>query len=329
MQMPSLKSTLVVTAKLGLAGASIVAIAWMVGVFQPDGTIKESEADILDLNVVHRSDEVRFSDALDEMGHDDPQSFSINGNVVHFSMARHRKRPEQLMKEYQEEFVHEELLSRVYTDQKDIEENHNQYMVDSFTGGPVPQMVHPEYVALGGLMAADGIEDEEDLWGAALDKPKPHDVFKGHRFIEMFWDEHRRESTVTATWSDKNFDYRRMMPGNEEAGQLDVDTRVPACPGCTRINRTSSLDPQGNFASNIYHGARTQEQLLDFYRTAMRKRGWRETDASLTFGQVRPFVDFQGDEANMIQFSRGRDFLTIMAFPDGSGKTAVHTVISD
>lgn len=327
MQMPSLKSSAVVAAKLALAGASIVGIAWVVGVYQPDGSVKESRADILDLSLIPRSEEARFNDALEHMGHDAPQTMSINGNVVHFSVATHRKRPVQLMKEYQEEFVYQGLNKHVYTGQN-YDKYFNDFWVDGFTGGLVPQMVTEDYASLGGLQSADGIDDEKDLWNAAFDKPKPYEIFKGHRFVEMFWNKHTRRSTVTATWSDRNFDYRKMVPGNPEVSDLDVDTRVPACPGCTRLNSTNDLDPERNYGSNVYETGRSHRQTLEYYRDAMRRRGWIETDASLTFQAVREFVRFRGDDADMLQFTKNGEFLTITIFPSETGKTTVHTVIS-
>jgi hypothetical protein len=325
----SIKSSAIIAGKLALAASSIVGIAWLVGVYQPDGTVQESQADILDLSLIERSEEMRFADGLDELDHDAPQSLSINGNVVHFSMARHRKRPEQLMKEYQEEFVYQGLNKHVYTP-KNISEHSDDFWVDGFTGGLVPQMVTPDYASLGGLQSADGVDDKTDLMDKAIDRARPNEIFVGHRFIEMFWDKHRRRSTVTATWSDRNFDYRKMIPNHPEVQQdLGVDPRVPSCPGCIRLNATSDLDPERSYGSNIFEGDRGKRQTIEFYRDSMRRRGWIETDASLTFQAIRQFVRYKGDDSQMLQLTKNNRYLTVLAFPSETGKTTVHTVISE
>ncbi len=324
--MASLKSTLTILGKLGLAGATICAIAGIVAVYQPDGTIQDSQADILDLSMIELSNSAKFASALDNLGHDDPQSFSINGNVVHFSVNYSRKHPRELFKDYQEEFVRQGLNDKVWTDET-ARGTGNQMLLDGMTGGVVPTIRRgDDYYAMGGVLPANDADDEEGLLDLGRSQNSEHrKVFKGHHFVEMFWDREKLRSTVTASWSDENFDYLKMIGAKND--DVDVDVEVPSCPSCSRISRVRDLDPGRSYSSNIYAGTKSQRELIDFYRTAMTQRGWLETEASSMFTKMRPYVEFQGDEASFLQFTKGGRFLTIVGYPGERGKTVVHTVL--
>lgn len=327
--MPTLKPALLAAAKLGVAGAVILAIAWIAGVVQLDGQVRESQADILDFNPIKLSKSARFAGGLENLGHDEPQSFSINGNVVHFSVNHQKKRPEQLMKEYQEEFVRQGLNSKVWDD-SNARGHTDEMFLDAITGAVVPIEVNDEYAAMGGVITGKEVDDEEALEEMANEPTPPNELFKGHQYVEMFWDRHRRKSTVTASWSDENFDYAKMVGGmGDSSKDLDVDPIVPACPGCERLSRVRDLDPRRSYSSNSYGSPHARGDTLEFYRGAMQKRGWEETDSSIVLSSVRPYVSFEGDEAHLLQFSKGARFLTIMGFPDETGQTTVHTVMSE
>ncbi|MFP4598977.1 MAG: hypothetical protein ACLFVJ_12040 [Persicimonas sp.] len=323
------KPTLLTAAKMVGTAALIAAIAWTVGVIQPDGSIGESQADILDVSFLKLSNSAKVAHALQQLGHDEPQSLNINGNVVHFSVNHEKKRPDQLMREYQEEFVRQGLNTRVW-DNHNTRGNTDEMILEGMTGGVIPIESTPEHVALGGVVTANDAEDDEQLLEMAKDSTPANEVFKGHQFIEMYWDRSKRASTVTATWSDEKFDYGKMLAGaDSQQKDIDVDPLVPACPGCTRLSRVRDLDPSREYSSNSYASTRAQREMVGFYRDAMTKRGWEETDSSLVLDTIRPNVRHVGDEATLMQFSKGARFLTVMAYPDKDGRTTVHTVMSD
>lgn len=327
--MQSLKSLAVVVGKFGVAGAVLCVVAWVTTVIQPDGSIQSSEADILDLNLVDLSKSARFARGLEQLGHDTPQTFSINGNVVHFSVNHSRKRPQQLMREYQEEFVYQDLSKRVWT-KDNAKGKQEEIMLDAMGGAVVPLIVNREYVSMGGTIAGNDATTPEELVAMLDSDLEAHEYFQGHHFIEMYWDHNRRETTVTASWSGEKFDYRKMTEKGRASAplELDTDTEVPACPGCTRVTRVRDLDPSRTYSSNVYSSTKSADRQLQFYREAMLRRGWEETDSSQTYGAMRPYVQFDGAAANMLQFSRGGRFLTITAYPSPDGTTSIHTAIS-
>ncbi len=323
--MPSIKTALLATAKMTLAGALIWGVAWAVGVFQLDGTVAESQADILSLEFIELSESAQFARGLEHLGHDEPQTLSINGNAVHFSMNTSKKRPDLLMREYQEEFVRQGINDRVW-DGASARGNTDPMLVAAMMGSVVPLSVTNEYASMGGVLPGNGADTEDELVDLALEGRTTTELFKGHRHIEMFWDKHRRKSTVTASWADESFDYAKMVG---EGDDLDVDPVVPACPGCTRLSRVRDLNSSRMYSNNIYSSSRNQQELLDYYRQTMSKKGWQETDSSTTFNAMTPYVRFRGDRAGLLQLTRGDQFLTILGYPDDSGKTTIHTVMSN
>jgi hypothetical protein len=334
MTMGSLKTTLFLTGKLALAGAIICAIGWSFVVYQPDGTVRESEADILDLSFVELSEEARFARGLDELGHDEPQTFDINGNAVNFSINYSSKRPTQLAKEYQEELVYQGLNEKVWPLGTTFGSDPDMAMA-AMTGSVVPLKIDDNSAVLGGVMPAGEVNEDNDFIKLLeSDNPDDRRIFTGHRVIRMLWDKKKLRSTVTATWGSDEFDYRKMAGVTETSkrksrSELNVDTEVPSCPGCSRLNRVRDLDPSRNYSSNIFSGPHDKAKSLDFYRKAMVSRGWRETDSSRTFNAARPYIEFQGSDASMVQFAKNARFLTVMGFPGRDGETVIHTTISD
>jgi len=340
--MNTTKSALAVGAKLGLAGLVICAVAWSVVVFQPDGTVSESEADILDLNFIHLSNSARFARGLKHLGHDSPQTFDINGNVVNFSTNFSRKSPEQLFKEYQDEFVHQGLNKKSWPlrdPSQDTEAQDAERIFAAMTGGVVPLISNENMIAMGGVLPTNDATDEEGMKElASSTNLEDRKIFKGHHYIEMFWDKETHKSTVLASWSDENFDYRKMRdaymaadapptPGVPTSGN-SVDTEVPACPGCSRINRVRDLDATRTYSSNVFVGERPQAELMDFYRNAMVRRGWQETEASENLNLALPYVEHKGSASTMLSFSQGERFLTILGYPGDDGRTQIHTSIT-
>ncbi|TDP75825.1 hypothetical protein [Bradymonas sediminis] len=324
--MSLLKSTLPTVAKLGLAGASICAIAWAFVVYQPDATVRSSQADILDLNFIKLSNTARFSKSLEQLGHDEPQTFLINGNMVNFSVNYSRKHPHQLAREYQDEFVYQGLNTRVWPLDSTFESQPDM-IVDSLTGGVVPLSSTPNSVALGGVLTAAGASNRNELEAISADPgAKKESLLRGHQAIQMNWDPSARRSTVTATWSDEKFDYTKMVFIDQTE---DKNAIVPSCPDCRVVSRVRSMNIDSDYDSKIFSGPRSLPALTDYYRREMTQRGWVESEASVTFNMMRPYINYEGSEAVMIQFVKGRRFLSITGFPGEAGENVIHTTISD
>ncbi len=317
------KTSLLVGTKVTLCAGSIAAIAWAVGVFNFDGEISSSHADITWFTSAPRSNAAMFGEALERLGHDEPQTFDLNGNTVYFSVNFSDREPIEIMREYQNEFTNQGLNKRpFYTLQKS-----DEMTIASLTGGIVPLSISPNSIVMGGMLNQANAKDKEGLKKLFFSEKDPHQIFRGHRHIQIDREPNARFATITATWSDDKFDYAKMIPGNDREGQ-SVDLDVPACPGCTRINSFTDLDPKSTFKNNIYVGSRSVEEIHDFYMQALTSRGWQPTEAGRVLEDTRELVEFPGDDATVEQFARDNEILTLTLYPNSRGGATVHAVRS-
>ncbi len=318
------KTTLLVGTKVTACAASIAAIAWAVGVFNLDGEVSKSHADISWFSGAPRSNTAKFGEALERLGHDAPQTFDLNGNTTHFSVNYSDREPIEIMREYQNEFTNQGLNKRPFYTNKQSEE----MTIASLTGGIVPISISKDSIEMGGMLNKTGATDREGLKKLYRSEKNDLQIFRGHRHIQIERAPNARFSTITATWSDDNFDYAKMLPGNDRVGQ-SVDADVPACPGCTRINSFTDLNPDNKFTNSIYMGSRSVEETRNFYAQALTTRGWQQTEAANNLERTRELVDFGTNEVTMEQYARDNEVLTLTLYPNPSGGATVHAVKTD
>lgn len=315
--------------KIAAAVVVILGIGTAVVVWGPEGEVADSQADIVDLGFGPPAIHKRFGKALEQLGHDEPQVYDLNGNTVYFSVNRLDESPRAAMRRYQEEFSLQGVNDRAYYDvgADDSEER----LFTALSGGVVPQFVSDRYITMGG-MTMNGRADEPleviEQFRPDLDESE---MFRGHRWVEMFWEPTRGKTTVLASWSDDKFDYAKMIAGMSREG-LSVDPLVPACPGCKRVNRFRDLDSERLHESNIFVSSADTRQTLQFYHRAMKARGWIRRQSNSPLGGVQDMVSFKGNETTVLSFRRQEAadsrILTIVIYPMGEGQTAVHTTLS-
>ncbi len=327
----SLRHTLTALLKIAAAALVIVGIAVAVVVTGPDGKVADSQADIYDLGLGFGRPGIqkRFGKALEQLGHDKPQAYDLDGNTIYFSVNYVDARPREVMRRYQEEFTLQGVNDRAYDDLDP--DQADERLFTALSGGVVPQVISDDYITMGGMTMngrATTPEEVIEQYNPTYDESQ---MFRGHRWVEMFWEPARHKTTVLASWSDDHFDYAKMVPGKANKG-LSVDRDVPACPGCTRVNRMRDLDHKRLYSSNIFVSTDSPKQLLQFYHRAMSARGWKRRRSNAPLHQVQQMVGFAGNQTSVLSFHRpdpdDKRILTIVIFPMGHGQTAVHTSVS-
>lgn len=258
--------------KLLFCGALIAAIGFAIAVLGTTGSVSESHADVAWLSPFERSHTERFNAALDHLGHDEPQRYDLNGNVVYFSTNTSRKSPRQLMAEYQEEFQNQGLNDRIYVDLDQRE--YPQRIETALTGGLVPFAISDEQIALRGMITANKATSSEELAEVHQEADSLGELFRGHRYIEISRPSDSRHTSIVASWSDEAFDYERMIPGSRATGQ-GFDSTVPSCPGCTRLNRFADDNPATSNRSTLsFIGPRGLQETRDYYIRTLAHHGW-------------------------------------------------------
>ena len=266
--------------KLGGCGALIAAIATTIAIL---GTSSESHADIAWLSPFERSNQESFQSALENLGHEQPRRYNLNGNTVFFSTNTSRKSPRQLMVEYQEEFQRQGINDRVYVD---VGPQARQERTETaLTGGLIPLVVTDRYVALAGVVTANDADDPSTLLENYGDADKMSELFRAHRFIELTRAPDSRHTSIVASWSDEEFDYARMVPGSDAEGQI-YDTVVPVCPGCTRLSRFADENRGGRQVEMSFIGPRTIDETRHYYAHTLTNQGWQREDLSQPFAEI-------------------------------------------
>ena len=97
-------------AKLVATAAVVAAVALAILLSSP----RQGDADILWLSSSDPTHTQRFARALDQLGHGPPRVFDVNGNEVYVSDRTTRKRPRQVLRRYQRQFVDQGANRRIH-----------------------------------------------------------------------------------------------------------------------------------------------------------------------------------------------------------------------
>ncbi len=318
----ALKILALLTAAGALLAAGLSALVWT-----PGEGVATSRADIVDLFYHPETPTTRFERGLKHLGHEAPRAFDVNGNTVYFSVNFVDQRPIEVLKRYQDEFVYQGINHHSYVTMKAA--HSAQALQDRLTGGIVPEQISPQYVAMGGGLVENRARDAHQLAQLRADYAagKVAKKFRAYRHIEAFREKNARWTTVVATWSDEHFDFRKMRVHSEVAGQ-NVDTRVPACPGCTRLQRFEDLDPRAEHIDHIFIGPASADKTVAFYERALTNRGWKHTPATDVLERARR-MNLGLPDARMRDYVRDKQKLDLVVYPSDDGHTFTHITLSN
>ncbi len=317
--------------KLAATGATIFAIGFAVVTLEPEGEVQSSDADIGDFSFGDKPRERMYLEALDDFGLSKPETFDLNGNVIHFASGYTRGEPRRIMEDYQRKFHEMGFNTKQYS--APTIENQREIWEGQLIGDMVPVDVTDDRVIMMSAKIRGGPRSMEELASrrAELRPETPEDyqrLFTGHRWLEIVRDdEYKDRSMVVSSWSDE-FDLRKMDPKSKVA-DLNVDTEVPACPGCERLLSFDKLDGGKIHGQKVFRGTHSPRAATRYYVDAMRRRGWELSESSAMLMGVKEHVEFEGDDAELLQFARGREFMTVLAYPAPDGKTTVQVLQSD
>ncbi|QDG51800.1 hypothetical protein FIV42_13915 [Persicimonas caeni] len=133
--------------------------------------VESSQADVLWMTPFERTNTQKFAGALQDLGHEPPRAYNLNGNDVYFSTRTSHKSPELLLEEYQRAFVEHGLNSRMWmqsTDQfsrlRGSEAHKKRYAERSeaaINGEILPAVVNNDYMSMTGMVFDKGDAEGE------------------------------------------------------------------------------------------------------------------------------------------------------------------------
>lgn len=307
--------------KLAGCGALIAAIGFAIAVVGTSGEVTESHADIAWLSSFDRSNTERFDTALDHLGHPAPSRYDLNGNAVYFSAHTSRKRPHQVMAEYQEEFRRQGLNDRVYVDLD--EQDRPDRLRTALTGGIVPFAITPERIAMRGVVTANEASNADELAQLHRVADNRHEAFRAHRYIEISRPADRRHTSIVATWSDESFDFEKMLPHARTGGQ-SFDATIPPCPRCTRVGRFADDERrtgQGRVQLSFL-GPDTVDATRQFYARTLGSDGWQRQPLDGDLRTVERTLGISMADGNTDRYRRDRQELMLtFSTDDRTGQT--------
>lgn len=341
-------------AKIGLAGATITAVAAAILILSPSKEVvqvQESQADIALLDLAPESNTQRFAAALDKLGHEPLRVYNFNGNEVYFSSATSSKRPEELMRDYQDEFVRQGINERAYN-AKDIPAAklskidpdtadeaqgkiwRNQMDVHEamLSGQIVPLYVSDKGFVLNGAIL-DGAKDRDALTriykeSAESQQSRPFaSILKGYRNIEAEWNEETRTTDVTAVWTDERYDARRLLAkedGGTDEGRAG-DPLVPVCLGCEQVTSIAGSGVEEGYHQQVMTSNHSVSHVADFYTRTLPSRGWSEEPYSAMSRKIDQHQGRNRQDMNLLSFTHpsGRRLTLQLHYDHDQQKTRV------
>lgn len=324
---PHHQDLVVLVGKLALTLAIISGVGVFVVASDPQGRVAESQADIVAVVPNPMSDTERFREALGNLGHEPAQVYELNGNRIFFSVNRLHDSPQKVLRTYQAEFVAQGLNSQAFTTLSMAEMASRKRT--SFSGGIVPLKLSPNHIIMGGVRTRGGSKSTPELVGEFSARKTPAQLFNAFRWIEITRPQANGRTTVTATWSDENFDYQAMFPRPDEPQHRDVDERIPICPKCLKVNQFSDQGRPGTHETYVFTTPLSQYQLRTFYRDQLEKRGWQLDERSRWLDELSPHLDLEAIQMDRLEFRRADDSLELAIYPLEGQRNAIRLVLVD
>jgi hypothetical protein len=301
---------------------------------QQQGFVKKADADIVTSTFAPKTKQQRFVDSLKEYGFAEPRMYDWDGNDVFFTSKTTRKSPSMAAREMQEIFERRGVNEKAYMSvpkmvlpesaKDDPKPEHFYKIMDPYRqmhdGDIVPFRWGKNQVAMGGVEMEGDPRPDEILRAVVEDKV----IFEGMkrlRYVEAFRAPGDDKTTMTATWSDGNLDFKKFGGGKGTT----VDSVVPACPGCERMRRFGGTGDESGYVENLYKTNKSPKQMLDFYQEALEKRGWKKSKATKLIEGMERLGHKEDDGVQFDAYARGRIFLHVVSYRDAeTGQTRVH-----
>lgn len=350
MRHTNVKSLLRIVLKLGLAGAVICAI-WFLALTQdpvePVGEVAPAHADV---NWFQGKDGGEFTRAMASLGLK-PRPYDLNGNVIYFASGTADKTPTEIEGIVQDTLVQYGVNSKDYSKEpamgtevgawqmpKDPNAQADwdafQANIDKTRGGRdammngevITTIREPSFVRMVGVDWNQSVDEVvERMKSESADATPdlaPKSLMGGYKFVEAMYDPGSGKTDITAVWTGKEFDARKM--DNTAFVQQEADPNVPACIGCTRDFRMQALDKDEPLRANKWHTLSSPKTTYDFYVKAMSQRGWRISKSQDILDKAAEIVpQLAAIQGKILNLEKDGKTMQIAFVPDGQGGTDI------
>lgn len=342
--------------KLAASGATIFAIGLGISVLQPDPhtPVATANADIASFSFAPKSQQQRFVETLKKEGMEKPRAYNHNGNRMFFSTTTTRESPREVLARFQRGFVDNGVNEQVHlspfsmadadairavatqqdpqlADRLGKENDVRSAQMNDFIGGVLPVLVEDHHVIMTGTTTPHHADNWQEYLQEMVDRKderlpddsSPITAVKAMRYLEAY-----RENDATriiAVWSDEEYEPGKIVDRGED---LNVDAEIPSCPGCRRLYNVQG-ESEHQYSTAAYTGSgRSVDQLVHFYDETLQAKGWQLSPTAKVLESFEEAGIKQRTDGTMLQYSRGDQFLTLVAWPDEDG-ASVHLARSN
>ena len=343
--------------KIIVAGATIFAIGLGMVVLQPevDEPVSTADADIAAFTFGPKSQQQMFIDTLKQEGMEEPRAYDHNGNKMFFSTTTTTETPRQVLERFQRGFVENGLNRTVHlrpwgelemdkfiqaqktSDTVELKRQATQnetrmLQMNDFVGGMMPVMVDDSRVIMTGATTENRADDWMDYFKelttkrAETPRGERHDPSKAidaMRYLEAFRE--GSKTRIIAVWSDEDYEAGKLADIGED---LNVNPDLPSCPGCKRLYNIEG-ETESDYSTAAYSASgHSVDQVVSFYDRVLVSKGWRLSPTAHVLDAAESAGMKRRTEGTLLQYNRGAEFLTLVAWPGDNGAT-VHLAQSN
>lgn len=342
---------LTTTLKIGLSAAVILLIAWLiVAQGATDSGVKTARADIFSMELFGpRSKSQRFAQTLKSFELEPPRMYTWNDNTFFYSMGSTDLTPEEFLDDFQRSLLENGVNRRMHTRlmpgaEEAYESGRNpkqklealkdwgdlklEELDDFFSGGLIPIERSKNRVAMVAAQSPDRASDARSFIAEQTREQRSIDESSSlMRYVEAWREPGDRRTTIAAVWSDDDLDISKFA--TTARADLSKDAGTPACLGCDKTMSFRGSGDEKKFGTEVFLGRQNVALTMAEYDRLLAARGWRLSQATQTARLLEAQRIIPMQTAQVSSFSKGSDFVTVLAYPVERGtRTQVHVFSS-
>lgn len=145
----------------------------------------------------------------------------------------------------------------------------------------------------------------------------------GYRTVEAFRDPKAGTTSVTAVWTDEDFDARKAFPekyGNDAARP----DGLPMCRDCQATWNMGGNGRDDGYGTTLMHSDDSLGLVEDFYQTKLAEDGWEPVAGDIILNKIYDKVGNPVPDGRSLRYQRDGEYLRILlAKDDEHGRTNI------
>ena len=152
-------------------------------------------------------------------------------------------------------------------------------------------------------MGREGVRDSKDNFTKRV---------RAFRSIEADYHPKSNKTHVTASWSDEDFDAKKMQPKRfHQIDQSEVTGGLPLCEGCLRTLDFGGNGNEAGYSTQQITSPGTTRAASDFYLKQLTKDGWEVSESSIATNEIFKQLGQKVYGSRWIRVTRGNEHMSV------------------